>query len=92
MKAVPGLTTIIDRTMTMTTDTVPLTGAERQRRYRAKDYAQGLKACTVMLPPDKILDVQLLAEILQANPYAVAAARDVETGRIIALRTPRRKK
>lgn len=62
------------------------TNAERQRAFRARKRAEGLVACTVMVPDEQFAVLQMIAERMRANPnLTVSVLRDQLTGRLVKL-------
>ena len=63
-----------------------MTNAERQRAFRARKRAEGLVACTVMVPAAQAAVIQMIAERLCADRnLTVSVLRNEVSGRLVKL-------
>ena len=63
-----------------------MTNAERQRAFRARKRAEGLVACTVMVPADQFAVIQMIAERMREDRnLTVSVLRDGVSGRLVKL-------
>lgn len=63
-----------------------MTNSERQRAFRARKRAEGLVACTVMVPADQVCVMQMIAERMRENrDLTVSVMRDGVSGRLVKL-------
>lgn len=62
------------------------TTAERQRAFRKRLAAEGLKTVTVIVPEHAAWEVSCLAEALRDNPnLELVTLRDTRTGRFVKI-------
>lgn len=65
----------------------PMTSAQRQRQFKARQEELGLVQCNVWVPAHTFADVQTLAQLLRDNPdLTVGPLRNQRTGKLRALR------
>lgn len=63
-----------------------MTNAERQKAFRARKRAEGLVACTVMVPHDQFAVIQMIAgRMREDRNLTLSVLRDGVSGRLVKL-------
>lgn len=69
---------------------MPLTPAEKQARYRARQQTSGFTSCTLLVPASAIPELLRAAELMRAHPeLTIARLVDHRTGKLCGLRGPK---